>query len=157
MTRESLERRRLLASYAEGCQDFLDGIATISPERLDLAPAGDWSARQIVHHMADTEAFRAVRLRLLLAEDNPTILAFDEAAQARSLHWERPIDSSLALFRAAFASSIEILQRLTPADWARKGTHTELGTFTMDDWLLRASTHAAEHTAQLQSLLHGMS
>ena len=63
----------------------------------------------------------AVRLRLLLAEDRPTIQGYDQDEFARRLHYDRPHEASLELFRCARESTAEILERLTPADWLREG------------------------------------
>ena len=45
----------------------------------------------------------AVRLRLLLAEDRPTIQGYDQDEFARRLHYDRPHEASLELFRLARA------------------------------------------------------
>ena len=45
----------------------------------------------------------AVRFRLLLAEDNPAIKGYDQDRFAGRLHYERPHEASLELFRAARA------------------------------------------------------
>ena len=78
----------------------------ITPEELDARPApGTWSARQIIHHLGDSEMSAAIRLRLLIAEDHPAIKAYDQDDFAARLHYERPHESSLDLFRAARAST----------------------------------------------------
>jgi len=61
--------------------------------RCASAP-GKWSAREIVHHLADSEMTSAIRLRRLLAEDKPVINGYDEAECARRLHYDRPIEGS---------------------------------------------------------------
>src|SRR5205814_5017356 len=96
---------------------------------------GEWSARQVVHHLADSEMTSAIRLRRLLAEDRPVIVGYDEPEFARRLHYDRPIDGSLAAFRSARESTAELLDRLDEDEWARQGTHTESGRYAVDDWL----------------------
>ena len=39
---------------------------------------------------------------------------------------------SLELFRVARESTAEILDRLTPAEWLREGTHTEVGRYGVE-------------------------
>jgi hypothetical protein len=58
----------------------------------------EWTVRQIVHHLADTEFMRGARLFQLLVDDQPTIQGFDEGALARRLHYERDIQSSVTAF-----------------------------------------------------------
>jgi len=119
---------------------------------LDTAADGEWSARQIAHHLADTELFRSTRLRLL-AEDAPFIPSFDEAHFARVLHYDRPIGNSLVLVRATLDTNLALLERLGEQDWLRAGTHEEFGAFSVSDWLQRAANHGHEHAAQLRGLL----
>ncbi len=71
---------------------------------LDSQPPGDaWSVRTIVHHLADSEAMAYIRLRRLVAEDDPVIAGYDEPEWARRLHYDRPIAPSLAVLRAVRA------------------------------------------------------
>src|SRR5215469_6360744 len=57
-------------------------------EDFTTAP-GKWSIRQIVAHLADTELVFAHRFRQVIAEQNPTIIAFDQDAWARNLDYTR--------------------------------------------------------------------
>ena len=88
-----------------------------------------------MHHLADSEMTAAIRLRLLLAEDSPAIQGYDQDEFARRLHYDRPHEASLELFRYARESTAELLERLTAADWLREGTHTEVGRYGAERWL----------------------
>ena len=81
----------------------------------------------VVHHLADSETNSYVRLRKLLAEDDAEIQGYDEAQFARVLHYDRPIETSLAVFQAVRASTSELLERLSEDDWSRASTHSESG------------------------------
>ena len=95
------ERAPLIAQYAQGYEVVLDSLRGLTDQDLDHEdPAGGWTARQIVHHLADSETTAYIRLRRLLAEDNPTIYSYDEERFARALHYDRPIDASLETLRA---------------------------------------------------------
>ena len=59
-------------------------------EEEDFAPApGKWSIRQIIAHLADSELVFAHRFRQVIAEENPTLVAFDQDAWARNLDYSR--------------------------------------------------------------------
>jgi hypothetical protein len=105
----------------------------------------------VVHHLADSEATAYVRLRKLVAEDHPVIQGYDEPEFARRLHYERPIESSLAVLRAVRAASLELLESLTPAEWERTGTHAESGAYSVDRWLEIYASHSHEHAAQIRA------
>ena len=120
------EREQLIAQYQDGYRMVAEALVRITPEELDARPAaGKWTAREIVHHLADSEMTAAVRFRLLLAEDRPAIKGYDQDHFADRLHYQRPHEASLELFRAARASTAELLGCLTEADWLREGTHSE--------------------------------
>ncbi len=149
MTNE--ERRRLIERYREGYAEVNRAIAGIGPAELDARPAaGAWSAREIVHHLADSEMTSAIRLRRLVAEDAPLIVGYDQEEFARRLFYDRPIDASLEAFKAARSSTVEILERLTPEQWARAGTHSETGAYSVERWLQIYADHAHGHADQIR-------
>ena len=126
-------------------------VEGLSEAQLDRRPAPDeWTAREVVHHLADAETRSAVRLRQLLAEDDPVIQGYDEEGYARMLHYDRPVAASLALVRAVRASTAELLDRLTDADFARAGTHTESGPYSVDTWLELYAAHGHDHADQIR-------
>jgi hypothetical protein len=145
------ERKALIAKYDDGYRVVAEALAGATDEQLDARPEpGKWSARELVHHLADSEMTAATRLRLLVAIDNPQILGYDQDQFARKLYYDRPIAASLDAFKAARRSTVEILERMTDADWSRAaGTHTEHGPFTAERWLELTSAHAHAHAAQI--------
>jgi DinB family protein len=110
---------------------------------------GGWSPRMVVHHLADSESNSYPRVRKLLAEDDPVVQGYDQA-YARRLHYDRPVETSLAVFRAVRASTAELLERLEGQDRGRAGTHTESGPYTMDDWLEIYAAYAFDHAEQIR-------
>src|SRR3954462_9268261 len=122
------ERDQLIAQYKDGYRAVAETLLKITPEELDASPGpGKWSARQIVHHLADSETTAAVRFRLLIAEDRPAIKGYDQDRFAGRLHYERAHEASLELFRAVRAATAELMGCLEESDWLREGTHTETG------------------------------
>jgi hypothetical protein len=145
-------RRALVARYKDGYRVVAEALAGVTDDELDVAPApGKWTARQIVHHLADSEMTAAIRLRLLLAEDRPQIRGYDQDGFARRLHYTRPIDASLEAFGAARRATAEILDRMTDEDWAREGTHSEVGRYTATTWLEIYAAHAHAHADQIRA------
>ena len=145
------EREQLIAQYKDGYRVVADALLKITAEELDARPgAGKWSAREIVHHLADSEMTAAIRFRLLLAEDRPAIKGFDQDRFAERLHYDRPHEASLEAFRAARASTAELMACLTEAEWRREGTHSEVGRFGLDTWLRIYGPHAHRHADQIR-------
>jgi hypothetical protein len=153
-----MRREELLDRYRAGYGVLEASLADLRDEELDRpAPDGGWTVRQVVHHLADSEATAFVRLRRLVAEDNPTIAGYDEPLFARRLHYDRPIGASLAVVAAVRASSLELLESLDPEEWERSGTHTESGRYGVNDWLAIYAAHPEEHAEQIRALRGGRS
>ena len=143
-------RKDLIAKYKDGYRVVAEALVGAKDAELDTRPApGKWTAREVVHHLADSEMTSAIRLRLLLAVDKPVINGYDQEEFARRLHYERPIEASLEAFKAARRTTGEILDCMTDADWAREGTHTESGRYTAERWLEIYARHAHGHAEQI--------
>jgi hypothetical protein len=148
---DQAERRALIQRYRAGYNEVVAALEGISDEELDARPAPeDWTAREVVHHLGDSEMRSAMRLRQLLAEDEPIIQAYDEPEWARRLHYDRPIGWSLDAFRAARASTAELLDLMDDSDWKRAGSHEESGPYSAEDWLSIYAFHAEDHAAQIR-------
>jgi hypothetical protein len=144
-------RVKLIVRYRAGAGAVDAALAGAGDAELDAVPEdGGWSPRMVVHHLADSESNSYVRVRKLLAEDGPILQGYDEAEYARRLDYGRPVETSLAVFRAVRASTTELIERLSEEDWARAGTHTESGPYTMDDWLEIYADHAFDHAEQIR-------
>jgi hypothetical protein len=79
-------RKKLVAKYKEGYRAVADALAGATDAELDARPAPDkWTAREIVHHLADSEMTSAVRLRNVIATDNVAIVGYDQEVFAKRL------------------------------------------------------------------------
>jgi len=146
-------RAALIERYRAGHAAVLEALAGITEAELDARPAaeGEWTAREVVHHLADSEMTSAIRLRRLIAEDQPLIVGYDGDEFARRLHYgERPIGPSLDAVAAARSSTADILDRLTEAEWHRTGTHSESGPYGVQQWLEIYAVHAQDHADQIR-------
>jgi DinB family protein len=148
------ERNELISKYAAGYQEVVNALDGFPPNKLGAHPIpGKWSAREIVHHLADSEGTSAIRFRRLLVEDNPVISGYDEAEFARRLKYnERDETPALDAFRAARSSTAQLFALMSDDDWKREGTHTESGRYTPEEWLTIYAAHAHNHASQIRRL-----
>src|SRR4029434_9231365 len=86
-------------------------VAGLSEVELSAPEApGKWSIRQVVRHLADTEIVWGWRLRLVLAQDRPTITGFDQDAWAERLRYDAaPVDEALAEFAALRRTHLKLV------------------------------------------------
>src|SRR5215813_14605531 len=109
------ERNELISQYATGYNEVMNALEGFPADSLGAHPIpGKWSAREIVHHLGDSESTSAWRLRKLLVEDNPLIQGYDQDAFASRLRYnERDMAPALEAFRAARAITAQLLERMT--------------------------------------------
>jgi hypothetical protein len=144
------KRKELIDQYKDGYRVVAEALLGAEDQDLDARPApGKWTAREVVHHLADSEMTAAVRARLLIALDRPKIVGFDQEEFARRLYYDRPIEASLESFKAVRRATAELLERATDDEWRRPGTHTEHGAYTLERWLEIYSSHAHKHAEQI--------
>ena len=148
------ERDSLIQQYQEGYSEVVNALEGFHPDKLSSHPVPNkWSAREIVHHLADSESTSAMRLRLLLVEDHAVIKGYDQDEFATRLKYnERDIAPALNAFRAARETTAQVLRLMTESDWGREGEHTESGRYTPEDWLRIYAAHAHNHAAQIRRL-----
>lgn len=151
---DSESRKELIAKYKQGFQEVLDALQNFPQELQTAHPfPGKWSARELVHHLADSETASAFRLRKLLVEERPLIQGYDQDLFAIRLRYnERDITPALDAFRAARETTSQLLDLMTDEDWIREGEHTESGRYTAEDWLKIYGDHAHNHAAQIRRL-----
>jgi hypothetical protein len=148
---DNAERKKLISQYKDGYRVVSEALVGATAAELDAHPApGKWSARDVVHHLADSEMMAAMRVRLLLAQDRPTIHAYEQDDFARELHYDRPVEPSLQAFKYARETTGQLLDRLTEAQWKRTGTHTESGPYSVEKWLQLYAVHAHNHADQIK-------
>jgi hypothetical protein len=142
-----------IAAYQSASQFFLN-LAVGTPENLlDARHENGWSARQVIHHMADSEAQSYARLRRLVAEPEGSIIqGYDEAAwaQCEALGYATaPVENAIAVYAAVRASSLDLLKRLSESDLEKSGVHSERGKYSIDNWLVTYTKHPHDHGDQL--------
>src|SRR5260370_30382619 len=144
---EDLER------FRRGAEVLATVLTGAAGEEVDYSPAPEkWTIRQIMAHLADAELVGAHRLRLVIAEDNPTLTSFDEKAWTRNLDYaRRKPTQSLETFRRLRAENYELLKELPESAFDRVGMHTENGPMSLRRLLQRYADHADNHPRHLQA------
>ena len=122
--------QELAEKYQIATQEFLNLVAQISPNQLDKADKEGWTPRQVIHHLADSEAQSYSRLRRLIAEPGSLIQGYDENKWAESSklgYKSEDVQSSLEVFKAVRQASYELIKRLSEKDLEIEGIHSESG------------------------------
>ncbi len=148
------ERTALIERYAAGYEAVASALEGFPREGLTVhAVPGKWSAAEIVHHLADSETISGLRLRKLLVDEHPVIQGYDQEHYARRLAYNtRDTAPALDAFRAARATTVQLLRGMTDADWEKTAWHTEMGAYGTEAWLRIYAVHAHDHAAQIVRL-----
>ena len=139
------------ASYVTAPARLREAMADLDPGALNRRPPGsDWSIRDIVIHVADSEIVRATRIFAVIATDEPPIPSFDEDLYKRRLHylWRDP-ELALSLFQHLRFALAEMLEQCDAATWERAGIHEKDGSITLAELVRRGARHGEEHIAQV--------
>jgi hypothetical protein len=146
------EVAELLERFRRGPELVASMLTGAAGAEVDFRPAPEeWSVRQIVAHLADSEMVGAYRFRRVLAEDNPTLEWYDEKAWAEKLDYaKRKYSNSLETFRRTRSENYELLRDIAEETWQRPGVHSQNGPLTLLDLLRTYAEHAENHARQIR-------
>lgn len=146
------ELAELLERFRRGPELVAAALTGAAGQEVDYRPAPDqWSVRQIVAHLSDSEIGGAFRFRRVVAEDNPTIEAYDQNAWAERLDYgKRKYSASLESFRRIRAENYDLLKDLPPEAFERTAQHTKRGAMTLLELLRIYVAHPEKHAVQIR-------
>jgi uncharacterized damage-inducible protein DinB len=138
----------VLRDTPAGVRQALDGLnaAQVStPEK-----PGKWSMRQVVRHLADAEIVWGWRLRLVLAQDRPTLTGYDQDLWAERLRYaDANVDEALEEFTVLRRGHLRLLGAASADDLRRIGVHAERGEESVGHLMRMYAGHDLLHLAQL--------
>ena len=148
------KRKTWIGQIAALPSELNAALAALPPGGLDRPyREGGWTARQVVHHLADSHLNAYTRVRLALTERNPTIKTYEESEWAKlpdALHADP--SSSLSILDGLHARFSILLEALQPQQFARTAAHPEWGPITID-WLLQMyAWHCRHHVAHIRQV-----
>ena len=149
------ERHQLINRIAELPEIIEATVKNLNDDQLDTpCGVGEWTVRQVVHHLADSHMNSFIRLKLILTEDHPTLKAYDQELWARLPDSEElPPEVTFTILRGLHTRWITLLESLSDEDWQRTGFHPEIGSITPEDLLAIYARHGEEHVEQITRLL----
>ena len=154
---ESAPNRRetLIDELATTPSRLRGAVQGLSSAQLDTAyRPGGWTARQVVHHVADSHLNSYTRFRLALTEDEPTIKPYDEARWAELVDARTAsVDVSLHLLDALHERWVLLLRSTDASDFARAFRHPEMGLVSLDRTLALYAWHGSHHIAHIKALV----
>ncbi len=147
------ERQELIKQIQNFPHELETLLAKYSDTQLDTpVQKGEWTIRQIVHHLADAHFNGYIRMKLVLTETKPILKPYDQAAWADLADMKLPIESSLHILQGLHERWAKLLAGLPESSWERTGVHLENGLMTLDTLLTLYAQHGETHLEQIKQL-----
>jgi len=145
----------LLAEYAKAPQKLRYLIAELTPIELSFKPSErEWSVKEIVIHLADSETNAFLRYRTIISEPNRETFVVDEWKWSQELKYqEQEIEEYLNLFESLRLITSNQLKIVTEQDWNKSVVHRSLGEISLTGWLELYVRHFEQHIKQIERTL----
>jgi DinB superfamily len=156
-------RRQLLDLLGEDDPAIVQA-ATVGRLRELVGEAGDdlrtrpepreWSVLECIGHLVDSELMTAVRVRWIVAEDQPDIVPYDQDLWVDRLrHAEDDPGDLISLFDALRSANLRLWSSRPLTDCDRVGIHRERGPESYGLIVRLAAGHDRFHIAQAERTL----
>lgn len=149
------EREQYITTIEALPQQIRDTVAGWSDAQLDTPyRPGGWTARQLIHHVADSHMNAYVRIKLALTEEVPTIKPYEENEWAALPDGKSaPVAWSLELLKYLHLRWVMMLRGLEAAQWEREFLHPAFPrAFRVDSILALYDWHSRHHLVHIQGL-----
>ena len=151
------ERRAAIEALAVAPEALRAAVRGLTDEQLDTPyRPGGWTARQLVHHVADSHLNAYIRFKLGLTENDPTIKPYDQDSWVTLPDSSLPVVVSLDLLDGVHTRLVALLRATPAAAFSRTIQHPENGPMTLDLMLGVYAWHGRHHTAHITSLRERM-
>src|SRR5215831_15477552 len=118
---------------------------------------GKWTPNEIIGHLTDSEWVYGYRLRLILCEDDPTILGTKQDAWVAALQYNEQEPSELVdIFRTLRQLNLDEWKRRSTADLERAGQHNERGAESLGVMLRLVAGHDLNHLGQINRYIQAV-
>ena len=145
------KRRAWIAEIDALPRNLRSALAALPPAAIDTPYRdGGWTARQVVHHLADSHMNACFRIKLALTEETPAIKTYEEQLWAELADGKTADPSiSVQILEGIHKRLTLLLESLTPEQFARPAQHPQWGHITVD-WIIQMyEWHCRHHLAHI--------
>lgn len=114
---------------------------------------GKWSIIEVIQHFADSDLVWAYRLRVVLADERPKIVGYDQDRWASHLRYrEVALQDAIALLRILRSANLGLIRSLSTDELNRKGIHSERGEESVEHMIRLYAGHDLVHLRQIDRI-----
>ncbi len=146
-----------LARMERTVDDYAAVVKNVPDAQLTKRPdPKNWSAKEVVCHVRDTEESFMTRFLSILAMDEPKFLPVEPDRWAVERQYQRnDVQEALAAFKTRREETLRFFRGLKPEQWERGGVHATRGKMTLKDFVELMAWHDDNHLDQLKRALDG--
>jgi hypothetical protein len=139
--------KKIIDEYEAGGEKLRAAIRGLSQQDLQaFLVSGTWSIQQIVIHVMDSDLVSADRMKRLIAEENPTLIGYDETKYSKNLFYDdQPAEEAMIILDLNRKLFARVLRKLPDSAWNRTGMHNERGKITLGGYLKAVVDHLEHH------------
>lgn len=139
----------VIANFPEALKSVANNMITAQLD-TPYRPEG-WTARQVIHHVADSHMNAYVRFKLALTEKIPTIKPYNEKAWSALPDANSDIQVSLDLLVALHKRWLRVMKNMKHDEWNLLFYHPEASRTLSLDWVLHLyAWHCNHHLAHVK-------
>jgi len=137
----------VIDQFEAGGDAVVASVQGLSRQDLLAFPVpGKMSIQQVIIHLADSDMVLVDRMKRVLTQENPPLLAFNHDGYVKELFYdEQSAQDAAAAFRINRQNFAKVLRKLPDAAFDRIGTHNERGPMKLIDILTGTTNHATHH------------
>lgn len=141
----------------EGLRELPDLVAKevliLSEAQLRWRPAeAEWSIKEVCAHLHDAAQVGDMRLSMMLTQTIPRLPALDPGWVRERNAQDEDIAAVLKAYRTVRSRTIEQIENLPDANWARTGHHPSAGHMSIRQLTERMLNHERDHLQQIKTL-----
>lgn len=146
-----------LAEMERAADDFTETVRGVSEAVLSRRPdEQNWSAKEIICHVRDTEEYFLSRFQMILSFHEPKFSPADAGRWATERQYLRnDVGEALTAFRQRRRETLSFIKEIKPAQWERTCIHAIRGRMTLRDYLNLLAGHDKNHLDQIKRALAG--
>jgi hypothetical protein len=146
----------VLESSPAAVRAMLEGLDDATARRAEAT--GKWSMIEVANHLADGEMVVGVRIRMIVAQEQPPIVAYDQELWAQKLRYRQASAADvLAQFTVLRNANVRLARTLDPSELQRFGIHTQRGGESVGYTLRMLAGHDLVHLDQLARIRRAVS
>jgi hypothetical protein len=129
-------------------------LASLSVDQINQPEADQkWSIAHTIQHLADSELVLGYRIRMVLAQDRPRLVAYNENLWSQRLHYDGAnADVALQDLGALRGSNLRLISAANDEELVRVGLHEERGVESVAQMIRLEAGHDLVHLRQVDRI-----